>query len=67
MNEEPLVTPLALDSAIVVLRYSNLQLDNELGLFKALSDTNILLYSISRDPAETRKRAISIELLERDD
>lgn len=34
---------------------------------KLFLDTNILLYSISRDPAETRKRAISIELLERDD
>ncbi len=34
---------------------------------KLFLDTNILLYSISRDPAETRKRVISIELLERDD
>lgn len=30
-------------------------------------DTNILLYSISRDPAEARKRAIAIALLEADD
>jgi predicted nucleic acid-binding protein len=30
-------------------------------------DTNILLYSISRDPAEALKRARAIELLERDD
>jgi predicted nucleic acid-binding protein len=30
-------------------------------------DTNILLYSISRDPAETRKRDIAIALLEADD
>lgn len=30
-------------------------------------DTNVLLYSISRDPAETRKRGIAIELLDRDD
>ena len=30
-------------------------------------DTNILLYSISRDPAEARKRAIAIELLDHDD
>ena len=30
-------------------------------------DTNILLYSISRDPAEARKRAIAITLLEADD
>jgi predicted nucleic acid-binding protein len=30
-------------------------------------DTNILLYSISRDPAEASKRARAIDLLERDD
>jgi predicted nucleic acid-binding protein len=30
-------------------------------------DTNILLYSISRDPAETAKRERAIELLDRDD
>jgi predicted nucleic acid-binding protein len=30
-------------------------------------DTNILLYSISRDPAETRKRALAIALLDADD
>jgi len=30
-------------------------------------DTNILLYSISRDPAEASKRDRAIELLERDD
>ena len=30
-------------------------------------DTNILLYSISRDPAEARKRGIAIELLDCDD
>lgn len=30
-------------------------------------DTNILLYSISRDPAETEKRAKAISLLEADD
>ena len=30
-------------------------------------DTNILLYSISRDPAETSKRDRAIDLLERDD
>jgi predicted nucleic acid-binding protein len=30
-------------------------------------DTNILLYSISRSPAETSKRDRAIELLERDD
>jgi predicted nucleic acid-binding protein len=30
-------------------------------------DTNILLYSISRDPAETHKQAIAVELLETDD
>jgi predicted nucleic acid-binding protein len=30
-------------------------------------DTNILLYSISRDPAETAKRERAIALLERDD
>jgi predicted nucleic acid-binding protein len=30
-------------------------------------DTNILLYSISRDPAEARKRDIAIALLDEDD
>jgi predicted nucleic acid-binding protein len=30
-------------------------------------DTNILLYSISRDPAESAKRDRAIDLLERDD
>jgi predicted nucleic acid-binding protein len=30
-------------------------------------DTNILLYSISTDPAEAPKRAIAIALLEADD
>lgn len=30
-------------------------------------DTNVLLYSISRVPAEARKRAVAIELLDRDD
>jgi predicted nucleic acid-binding protein len=30
-------------------------------------DTNILLYSISRDPAETQKRARAIALLDADD
>lgn len=30
-------------------------------------DTNVLLYSISRDPAEARKRDIAIALLEADD
>jgi len=30
-------------------------------------DTNILLYSISRDPAEARKRDIAIALLDADD
>lgn len=30
-------------------------------------DTNVLLYSISRAPAEARKRAIAIELLDSDD
>ncbi len=30
-------------------------------------DTNILLYSISRDPAETAKRRRAIELLDRDE
>lgn len=30
-------------------------------------DTNVLLYSISRDPAEAPKRERAIELLERDD
>lgn len=30
-------------------------------------DTNILLYSISRDPAETHKRDIAISLLDADD
>ena len=30
-------------------------------------DTNILLYSISQDPAETRKRDIAIAVLEDDD
>lgn len=30
-------------------------------------DTNILIYSISRDPSEAAKRSRSIELLERDD
>lgn len=30
-------------------------------------DTNILLYSISRDPSETQKRERSIALLEQDD
>lgn len=30
-------------------------------------DTNILLYSISRDPAEAAKRVRAIELLDRDD
>jgi predicted nucleic acid-binding protein len=30
-------------------------------------DTNVLLYSISRDPAETAKRERAIDLLDRDD
>jgi len=30
-------------------------------------DTNVLLYSISRDPAEARKRAIAIGVLDQDD
>ncbi|WP_281927892.1 hypothetical protein [Methylocystis iwaonis] len=30
-------------------------------------DTNILLYSISRDPAENAKRERAIALLDRDD
>jgi predicted nucleic acid-binding protein len=30
-------------------------------------DTNVILYSISRAPEESRKREIAIELLERDD
>ena len=30
-------------------------------------DTNVLLYSISRDPAEAAKRERAIALLERDD
>jgi len=30
-------------------------------------DTNVLLYSISRDQAETAKREIAIDLLDRDD
>jgi predicted nucleic acid-binding protein len=30
-------------------------------------DTNILLYSISTDPAEAAKRSLAIDLLERDD
>jgi predicted nucleic acid-binding protein len=30
-------------------------------------DTNILLYSISRDPVEAAKRDRAIDLLERDD
>ena len=30
-------------------------------------DTNILLYSVSRDPAEQSKRAVAIDLLDRDD
>ena len=33
----------------------------------AFLDTNILLYSISGDPAENKKRDIAIELLDRDD
>jgi predicted nucleic acid-binding protein len=30
-------------------------------------DTNVLLYSISRDPAETRKRDIAVAIIETDD
>ena len=30
-------------------------------------DTNLLLYSISRDPAEAAKREIAVSLLDQDD
>ena len=33
----------------------------------AFVDTNVLLYSISRDPGERRKQEIAVALLQRDD
>jgi predicted nucleic acid-binding protein len=34
---------------------------------RAFVDTNVLLYSISRDPGERRKQEIAVALLQRDD